>query len=64
MPAGKNQSDQDLLFDVELLTVQQVAKWARVSPSPFIAESSQEKYQSLSLGNVLIAFLPEPSSHN
>jgi len=32
MTAGKNQSDQDLLFDVELLTVQQVAKWARVSP--------------------------------
>jgi excisionase family DNA binding protein len=31
MTAGKNQSDQDLLFDVELLTVQQVAKWARVS---------------------------------
>mgnify|MGYP001351470180 CR=1 FL=1 len=32
MTALKNQSDQDLLFDVELLTVQQVAKWARVSP--------------------------------
>ena len=32
MTAPKHQSDQDLLFEVELLTVQQVAKWARVSP--------------------------------
>ena len=32
MTAGKNQSDQELLFDIELLTIQQVAKWAKVSP--------------------------------
>jgi excisionase family DNA binding protein len=25
-------SDQDLLFEIELLTVQQVANWAKVSP--------------------------------
>lgn len=25
-------SDQDFLFDIELLTIQQVAKWAKVSP--------------------------------
>ena len=32
MTAGKVQSDQERLFEVELLTVSQVAKWARVSP--------------------------------
>ena len=32
MTAGKVQSDQERLFEVELLTVTQVAKWARVSP--------------------------------
>ena len=32
MTDPKHQSDQHLLFEVELLIVQQVAKWARVSP--------------------------------
>ena len=32
MTTPKKQSDQDLLFAVELLTVPQVAKWAKVSP--------------------------------
>lgn len=32
MTAKINHSDQELLFDIELLTIQQVAKWARVSP--------------------------------
>ena len=32
MPAGKANSDQDKLFGVELLTIQQVADWAKVSP--------------------------------
>ncbi len=32
MTAGRIQSDQERLFEVELLTVTQVAKWARVSP--------------------------------
>jgi excisionase family DNA binding protein len=31
MTAGKKQTDEELLFDVELLTIQQVAKWAKVS---------------------------------
>lgn len=31
MATPKKQSDQDLLFAVELLTVPQVAKWAKVS---------------------------------
>jgi excisionase family DNA binding protein len=31
MTTPKNQSDQDRLLAVELLTIQQVAKWARVS---------------------------------
>jgi excisionase family DNA binding protein len=31
MTAGKKQSDEELLFDVELLTIQQVATWAKVS---------------------------------
>lgn len=31
MASPKNQSESDLLFGIELLTVQQVAKWARVS---------------------------------
>ena len=31
MMAGKKQSDEELLFDVELLTIQQVATWAKVS---------------------------------
>lgn len=31
MAIPKNQSDSDLLFDVELLTIQEVAKWAEVS---------------------------------
>jgi excisionase family DNA binding protein len=31
MTAGKTQSDEELLLDVELLTIQQVAKWAKVS---------------------------------
>ena len=32
MPAGISDSDQDKLFSIELLTVQQVADWAKVSP--------------------------------
>jgi excisionase family DNA binding protein len=32
MPAGKPNSDQEKLFSIELLTIQQVAKWAKVSP--------------------------------
>ena len=31
MTAGKELTDEELLFDVELLTIQQVATWARVS---------------------------------
>jgi excisionase family DNA binding protein len=31
MTAGKMPSDEELLFSVELLTIPQVAKWARVS---------------------------------
>ncbi len=31
MTAGKVPSDEELLFSVELLTIPQVAKWARVS---------------------------------
>ena len=31
MTAGKTLSDEELLFDVELLTIQQVATWAKVS---------------------------------
>jgi excisionase family DNA binding protein len=31
MTAGKIPSDEELLFSVELLTIPQVAKWARVS---------------------------------
>ncbi len=31
MTAGKKLSDEELLLDVELLTIQQVAKWAKVS---------------------------------
>ena len=32
MPAGKSGPDQEKLFRIELLTVQQVADWAKVSP--------------------------------
>jgi len=32
MPAGKPDSDQEQLFSIELLTIQQVADWAKVSP--------------------------------
>jgi excisionase family DNA binding protein len=32
MPDGKPDSDQAILFSIELLTVQQVAEWAKVSP--------------------------------
>lgn len=32
MPAGKSDSDQEKLFNIELLTIQQVAEWAKVSP--------------------------------
>ena len=31
MTAGKVPSDEEILFSVELLTIAQVAKWARVS---------------------------------
>ena len=31
MTAGKVPSDEEVLFNVELLTIAQVAKWARVS---------------------------------
>ncbi len=31
MTTSKNQSDQDRLLAVELLTIQQVAQWAKVS---------------------------------
>ncbi len=32
MPVGKQDSDQEILFSIELLTIQQVAEWAKVSP--------------------------------
>lgn len=32
MPAGKPQSDEESLFSIELLTIAQVAQWAKVSP--------------------------------
>ncbi len=32
MSAGKSASDQEKLFSIELLTIQQVADWAKVSP--------------------------------
>lgn len=32
MSAGKSDSDQEKLFSIELLTIQQVADWAKVSP--------------------------------
>jgi hypothetical protein len=32
MSAGKSDSDQEKLFSIELLTIQQVAGWAKVSP--------------------------------
>jgi len=32
MTNATKRSDQDLLFEIELLTVQQVADWAKVSP--------------------------------
>ena len=32
MPIGKSASDQEKLFSIELLTIQQVADWAKVSP--------------------------------
>lgn len=32
MKPALKRSDQDLLFDIELLTIQQVARWAKVSP--------------------------------
>jgi len=32
MPVGKSDSDQEKLFRIELLTIQQVADWAKVSP--------------------------------
>ena len=31
MTAGKTVSDQELLFSIELLTIPQVAEWAKVS---------------------------------
>ncbi len=31
MPTGKLPSDEELLFSIELLTIPQVAEWARVS---------------------------------
>ncbi len=31
MTAGKVPSDEEILFSIELLTIQQVATWARVS---------------------------------
>ena len=31
MTISKKQSHQELLFDIELLTVQEVARWAKVS---------------------------------
>jgi hypothetical protein len=32
MTAKINHSDQELLSDIELLTIQQIAKWARANP--------------------------------
>jgi len=32
MKPALKRSDQELLFDIELLTIQQVAKWGKVSP--------------------------------
>jgi excisionase family DNA binding protein len=32
IPAGKSDTAQEKLFSIELLTIQQVANWAKVSP--------------------------------
>jgi hypothetical protein len=45
MTSPMKQSDQDLLFAVELLIIQQVAKWARVSSNPYMAGLSQVRFR-------------------
>ena len=46
MTTSKNPSDQDRLFAVELLTIQQVAKWAKVSTKSIYRWIDSGKIQS------------------
>lgn len=50
MTVGKNQSDRELLFDIELLTIQQVAKWAKVSPKSIYCWMESRKIPMVKFG--------------
>jgi hypothetical protein len=43
MTAGKAPSDEELLFSVELLTIPQVAKWAKYILAEITMQSSQHR---------------------
>jgi hypothetical protein len=45
MPAGKQDSDQEKLFSIELLTIQQVAEWAKT-----VVQTTQDFLRSNSPG--------------
>ncbi|MCX6064748.1 MAG: helix-turn-helix domain-containing protein [Chloroflexi bacterium] len=47
MTAGKVPSDQEVLFSIELLTISQVAEWARVSTKTI--------YRWIESGKILVA---------
>jgi len=51
MTAGKVQSDQEHLFEVEFLTVTQVAKWARVNPKSIYRWIESGKIPVVNLAN-------------
>jgi hypothetical protein len=60
MKPALKRSDQELLFDIELLTIQQVAKWAKVSPKSVYRWIEAGKSRLSNLGSVQFEFPPGP----
>lgn len=50
MAIPKNESDSDPLFDVELLTIQEVAKWAKVSTKSIYRWVEAGKIKAIKFG--------------
>ena len=51
MTAGKTLSDQEMLFSIELLTIPQVAEWAKVSTKTIYRWIESGKIPVVKFGN-------------
>ena len=64
MSAGKQISDEETLLSVELLTIAQVAEWAKVSTKTIYRWINAGQIPVVKFGNHTFRFPLEPSSLN